>query len=98
RAHRRDRSPQSRGRPQGGYPGTISAGSDYAFVYRRGDRDIAGRGDRIRGKNGATLDSGVCFAVVGRAGFFDFGWRGVVLRILSGEPRGQSGSDRLPAV
>ena len=52
----------------------------------------------LRRAHRAAGHSGLRFAVVDRAGLYDFGQRGVVFRILSGQSRRESRSDCLPAL
>ncbi len=93
RADERNRRAQGHRGAQIGYPAAVFDGSDRAFVYRRRHRNHAGGDYRVPGTNSDPFDSRNAFAAVGGVGGRDFSGGGGFLRLLSGESRGEFGSD-----
>ncbi len=65
------------------------------FVYRRSDRNSDRRTDRFGRADRIARDPGLRIAAVDYTRVLHFRQRGLVFRLLSREPRSQSGSDRL---
>src|ERR1700674_4410074 len=98
RAHARNRSAQSHGRPQARHPRAIHARSCHAYRRRRSDRAFAGRAHHDDRPGGVSIASGHHVVVLVDLRLRRLGRSGTCLWHLSRVEGGQSRSDRVAAL